>query len=462
MKNYTLPSDKARNLVRNRLRFSISIVLLTLTATFIISTNAMQLPPAHTAGIYKYPANDTPPPDDAIRPHRADDSVTNNRPSAAEDEHLQTYRYTVKAGDTLSEIIEHHGLSHELRYLLALDKQNLKKISALRAGKPITFSVNNDALEKLIYQPSPTERIVISRLDDKTLDFQEHTLAAEKSLAYASGTIKNSLYLAAESANIPDKIIVEMAAILGWDIDFARDIRLNDYFVLLYEEEYIEGKKIRDGDIVALHFRNGKKDYRIARYADSKGKEGYYFADGKNVRKAFLRSPLNFAYISSHFNPRRRHPILHTVRAHKGVDYAAKRGTPVHTTGDGKIIFRGRSGGYGNTVIVRHGGNYKTLYAHLSKFAKKQRVGSFVKQGQVIGYVGSTGLSTGPHLHYELQVNGTHKDPVKVKLPNAKPLPKAELKRFRETTAPLLARIDIVNQAHLAAMDDGDSNRRRQ
>lgn len=378
-----------------------------------------------------------------------------------EDKQPQTYRYTIKAGDTLSEIIEHHGLSHELKYFLALDKKNLKEISTLRAGKTIAFSINDDSLEQLIYQPSPVERIIISRLDDKTLDFRKQTFTVEKSLVYASGTIKNSLYLAGKNANIPDKLIVEMATVLGWDIDFARDIRLNDYFVMLYEEEYIEGKKIRDGDIVALYFRNADEDYRIVQYTDSKGKEGYYFTDGKSVRKAFLRNPLDFAYISSHFNLKRHHPILHVIRAHKGVDYAAKRGTPVRTTSDGKIIFRGSKGGYGNTVIIRHGKSYKTLYAHLSKFAKKQRVGSFVKQGQVIGYVGSTGLSTGPHLHYELQVNGHHTNPVKAKLPNAKPLPATEMKRFREITQPLLAKLDIVNKAHLAAMGNDSSKQYR-
>ena len=454
MKNYTLPSNKAHKLIRNRLRLATSIVLLTLTMMFIISINAMQLPPSQTAGIYQDAVVGTAESDDAVLP---DNLSTKSQPAIQDDDPLQTYYYTVREGDTLSGIIKRHGILHEFKYFLELDKKHLKEISALRTNKSITLSINENSLDQMVYQISPIERIVISRLDDNTLGFEKQVLEVEKNLAYTSGTIENSVSLAGKKANLPDKLIMEMATILGWDIDFARDIRLNDYFTLLYEEEFVKGKKIRDGDIVALHFRNANKDYRIVRYIDSKGKKGYYFTNGKNVRKAFLRSPLDFAYISSHFNLKRRHPILHTIRAHKGVDYAAKTGTPIRTTGDGKIIFRGRKGGYGNTVVIRHGRTYKTLYAHMSKFAEKQRVGSFVKQGQVIGYVGSTGLSTGPHLHYEFQINGINKDPVKVKFPNAKPLPKKEMKRFQRATQPLLAKVDILNRAHLASMDNAGS-----
>ena len=324
----------------------------------------------------------------------------------------------------------------------------------MRAGKPVTLAVREDSLEQFIYHASPVEQFILSRSGGKApFTFEKQLLAVEKSTAYASATIKNSLYLAAKDTGMSDNLIMEMAAILGWDIDFAYGIRSGDRFTIIYEEEYVDGEKLRDGDITAVHFYNDGKHHHIVSYTDSKNKKGFYSANGKSVRKPFLRNPLEFAYISSHFNPRRRHPILHEVRAHKGVDYAAARGTPVRAAGDGVITLRGRKGGYGKTVVIRHGQTYQTLYAHLSRFASKQRIGSRVKQGQVIGYVGSTGLSTGPHLHYEFRVNGVHKNPVKVKLPDAKPLPATEMKRFREAAEPLLAKLDLLSKAYLASLE---------
>ncbi len=243
---------------------------------------------------------------------------------------------------------------------------------------------------------------------------------------------------------------MELAAIFGWDVDFALDIRAGDSFTVVYEELYLNGEKLRDGDILAAEFNNRGKRYRAIRYQDPRGRTEYYSPDGKNMRKAFLRTPVAFTRISSRFSLGRKHPILHHIRAHKGVDYAAPRGTPIKATGDGKIVFRGRKGGYGNTIIIQHGGRYSTLYAHMSRFARSLRTGRRVRQGQVIGYVGSTGLATGPHLHYEFRINGAHHNPLTVRLPDASPLPRKYRRNFKASTAPYLAQLDLLKRNMLA------------
>jgi len=255
--------------------------------------------------------------------------------------------------------------------------------------------------------------------------------------AHASGKIKSSLFLAAQDAGISQNVIMELANIFGWDIDFALDIRKGDSFTVLYEELYRNGEKISDGKILAAEFINDGKAYRAVRYTNPQTNRSEYFTpDGKSMRKAFLRSPVDFTRISSRFTVNRYHPILHKFRSHKGVDYAAKRGTPVHAAGDGKVIFKGKKGGYGKVMIVQHGSKYTTLYAHLKTYNRKLRVGSKVKQGQTIAYVGSSGLATGPHLHYEFRVNGTHRNPLTVRLPVSSPVPKRYMADFELTYHP--------------------------
>jgi murein DD-endopeptidase MepM/ murein hydrolase activator NlpD len=219
------------------------------------------------------------------------------------------------------------------------------------------------------------------------------------------------------------------------------DIREGDQFTLIYEELWQGGEKLPDGNILAAEFVNQGESFRAVRFEDSSGRVDYFFPDGKSVRKAFVRAPLSFSRVSSNFNPKRRHPKLNTIRAHRGVDYAAPSGTPIKAAGDGKIIHRGRKGGYGNVVILQHGGNITTLYAHMSRFSKA-RMGSRVRQGDIIGYVGATGLATGPHLHYEYRRNGVHLNPRTVKLPDAKPIDPAYLADFEKVAGPLLHQLD--------------------
>jgi murein DD-endopeptidase MepM/ murein hydrolase activator NlpD len=275
--------------------------------------------------------------------------------------------------------------------------------------------------------------------------------------------IETSLFEAGTAAGISDRTTMDMAGIFEWDIDFIQDVRVGDTFTVIYEELWRDGVKLRDGDIIAAEFVNQGKTYRAARFRDASGRVGYYTPDGRSVRKAFIRAPLNFTRISSNFNPNRRHPVLNTIRAHRGVDYAAPTGTPIRAAGDGKVLFRGVQGGYGNTIILQHGGNITTLYGHLSRFGNA-RVGARVNQGDVIGYVGSSGLATGPHLHYEYRVNGVHRNPRTVPLPPADPVAAEEQEAFRAATAPLWRLLDgysspqpsaVTAQNEPLAQDDG-------
>lgn len=247
---------------------------------------------------------------------------------------------------------------------------------------------------------------------------------------------------------------MEMASVFGYDVDFALDIRRGDRFVVVYDRLYKDGKKLRDGDILAAEFVNQDRELRAVRFTDADGNTAYYTPEGDSMRKAFIRTPLDVFRISSHFNPGRFHPVLNRIRSHKGTDYAAPTGTPIKATGEGRVVFAGVKGGYGNCVVLRHGSTYQTLYGHMSKIRSGIRTGASVKQGQIIGYVGSTGLATGPHLHYEFLVNGTHRNPVTVALPRANPVARADLPKFKNVSAPLMAQIETLSSAQFASASD--------
>ena len=269
----------------------------------------------------------------------------------------------------------------------------------------------------------------------------------------AQGVINDSLYLAGQDAGLSNKLIMQVRDIYGWDIDYRLDIRKGDSFRIIYEETLKDGEKVATGNILAAEFNNKGRRIRSVRYARTGGQADYFTEDGASMRKAFTRNPLDFGRISSHFNPRRKHPVLNKIRAHKGVDYAAATGTPIKVTGDGKVQFIGSKGGYGKTVIVKHGEKYSTLYAHMSRFRKGLKRGHPVKQGQIIGYVGKSGLATGPHLHYEFRMDGVHRNPVTVPLPRADSISAAEADGFRTRSAYLLALLDSSDAALLAQYD---------
>jgi murein DD-endopeptidase MepM/ murein hydrolase activator NlpD len=305
-------------------------------------------------------------------------------------------------------------------------------------------------MEELIFDPDNATRLNVMKTSEGDLDAELQNLAVETRQAVASATIKHSLYVDGAKAGLSDLLIMKLAELFGWDIDFALDIRKGDTFTVIYEEYYRDGERLGDGDIVAAEFINQEQVFRVLRYTDSKGYTGYYTPDGRSVRRPFLRTPVDIARISSHFNPNRKHPILNTIRAHRGVDYAAPTGTPIKATGDGIVAERGFIGGYGNAIILRHGSKYTTLYGHMSDFARDTAVGQRVEQGQIIGYIGSTGLATGPHLHYEFRIDGVHYNPLTVTLPAAQPLPEAEMAAYLRTTKPLRAQLDVLVRGRIA------------
>lgn len=350
----------------------------------------------------------------------------------------------VQPGDTLDSLFRDTNLSLvDLAEILQLEgaRANLR---VLRPGDVLRVRHDNGVIQSLDRELNIRSRLEIRR-GDTGLHANVVDLPLEHRLVTASGQIKTSLFEAAHESRVSEKLIMKVAEIFEYDIDFVRDIGQGDEFALVYEELWRDGTKLGEGDVLAAEFVNRGARYTAIRYQESNdSRPEYYNHDGQPMRKAFLRAPVSFTRISSNFNPRRRHPILNQIRAHQGVDYAAPTGTPVKASGDGKIIFRGWKGGYGNTIILQHGGNVTTLYGHLSRFDKRG-YGSRVRQGEVIGYVGATGLATAPHLHYEYRKNGQHLNPRTVILPNAEPLPPQQLTAFRTTAEPLLQRLAARN-----------------
>ncbi|WP_428550621.1 OapA family protein [Pseudomonas edaphica] len=358
---------------------------------------------------------------------------------------------TVAKGDTLSTLFEKVGLpAATVNEVLASDKQ-AKQFTQLKHGQKLEFELAADGQLKSLHSTlSDLESIALTK-GTKGFAFNRITTKPVTRSAYVHGVINSSLSQSAARAGLSHSMTMDMASVFGYDIDFAQDIRQGDEFDVIYEQKVANGKVVGTGAILSARFTNRGKTYTAVRYTNKQGNTSYYTADGNSMRKAFIRTPVDFARISSRFSMGRKHPILNKIRAHKGVDYAAPRGTPIKAAGDGKVLLAGRRGGYGNTVIIQHGNTYRTLYGHMQGFAKGVSTGSNVKQGQVIGYIGTTGLSTGPHLHYEFQVNGVHVDPLGQKLPMADPIAKAERARFLQQSQPLMARMDQERSTLLAS-----------
>ncbi len=367
--------------------------------------------------------------------------------SAVETHQLQ---HTIKSGESLSSIFKKHGLSANLLHRIVHSSDAAKQLTDIRPGETLLLELDSDDnLQRLQLVHNKIHSLEITTTGD-SFNALELNREVEPRTAFTSGTIESSLYEAAKQAGLSENLIMELANIFGWDIDFALEIRAGDRFTVIYQEDYLDGEKLRDGPILAAEFVNRGHSYRALRYEDETGRADYFTPEGRSMRKAFLRAPVDFRRISSRFTQERWHPVLGKKRPHMGVDYAAKIGTPVKAAGDGKIIHHGAKGGYGRTVIIQHGQSYTTLYAHLSRYAKSAKSGSRVKQGQIIGYVGKSGLATGPHLHYEFRVNGVHRNPLTVKLPAAEPIAKRYLEDFKLKTQPLIARLETISQTMVA------------
>ena len=350
--------------------------------------------------------------------------------------------HTVRKGDSLSVIFEDKQVPLNTAYkIFDFDKNNL--LSNIIPGDIMEFNyMGNDLLSIEIIKDDVNSILIKTEDEISIVNIKKE---AQTITSFGFGEIRDSFYKSAKDVGIPDSIIMDFAYIFGWDIDFIFDVRKGDKFSVIYETEFSEGEKISSGDIVFAEFTNREKKYIAQRFFDDVQGKQYFNENGENVKKAFLRAPLDFAYISSHFNPNRMHPILHKIKAHNGVDYAAKRNTPVKASGDGVISFIGRQSGYGRTVEIKHGGNIKTLYAHLERFNTKLKVGSKVKQGEIIAFVGDSGQATGPHLHFEFWQGEIRSDPVKVKLPSAKPINNAQRNEFENLLALNLNKLNEYN-----------------
>ena len=342
---------------------------------------------------------------------------------------IQTKKiHIVQEGENLSLIFEKYQVSLNDTYkIFRKDKSN--EIKNILPNDRLEFlSIEEELQEILIhkgpllsYQIELSPQMTIKRIDKKP----------ELINSFKTGVIESSFYLAGLKNDIPESVIMDLAYIFGWDIDFVFDIRVGDRFKLLYETPFVDGQQIENGSILFAEFYNQDNRYTAIRYKGKNKKWEYFNNFGGSLEKAFLRAPLDFAYVSSHFNPNRRHPILNTIRAHNGVDYAAKRGTPIRSTGEGVIQSVGWKSGYGRTIVIRHGGEITTLYAHLDKYHPSISKGIKISQGQTIGYVGDSGLATAPHLHYEFRIGAKRTDPLKVALPSASPLDQSKMGQFQ-------------------------------
>jgi len=355
---------------------------------------------------------------------------------------FSTIEVVVSRNDTMDRLFRRFELNlgdlASLRNLPELRSQ----VDRLKPGELLRFMHRGGELVGLERKLSDSETLKVTRdANGFSSDVLENPL--EIRTHSASAFIDSSLFQAAADADLDERIAFDLAEIFQYDIDFVLDIQPGDRFSVVYEEVFQDGVPLRTGNILAAKFVNEGREYRAVRYVDAAGHAQYFTPDGKSLRKAFIRAPVQFSRISSRFNPARRHPVLNRIRAHKGVDYAAPVGTPVRAAGAGRVRFIGRQGGYGNVIELEHGSGVVTVYGHLSRFAARLRRGQHVELGSVIAYVGMTGLATGPHLHYEYRIRGKHQNPQTVPLPDAEPIATAEREHFLAATAELVNALDL-------------------
>jgi murein DD-endopeptidase MepM/ murein hydrolase activator NlpD len=363
---------------------------------------------------------------------------------------FDTLALTISRGDTLDQLFRRNGLNiGDLAMMVKLPdaSPHLKK---LIPGDELIIEHDEGRLVSLYRELDLTNALRITRNEDGfVVNMVDRPIEVRRKHAY--GRIETSLFESAMEAGLHDRTVMNLAGIFAWDVDFVLDIRMGDDYYILYEEIYQDGKYVRDGEVVAAEFNNNGRTIQAIRYVNKDGRSDYFTPEGQSIRKAFLRAPVDFR-VSSSFNPSRRHPVLKTVRPHRGTDYAAPLGTPIKAAGDGKVIFRGVKSGYGNVVILQHGGNITTLYAHMSKFVSRVKSGTRVRQGQTIGYVGKTGLVTGVHLHYEYRLNGVHRNSRTVKLPQADPIPEEYREDFLASAEPILHELLQYKRTRVAAL----------
>jgi len=356
----------------------------------------------------------------------------------------------IRRGDTLGQVLARLGAEDAAAKSFLHTNAGARALYQLRPGKALRIETDADGrIVALRYLLANGDQLEVDRSD---AGFLARTVAPQTvvRMELRSAEVNSSLFAAADAAGLPDAITMQLAEVFSGDIDFYHDLRRGDRFAVVYEMRFVDGEPVGAGRILAAEFVNKGTPYRAYLWRSADGSEGYYAEDGKNLRKAFLRSPVAFTRITSGFSLARFHPFLQTWRAHKGVDFAAPTGTPVRAAGDGKVASLGRQTGYGNVVLIQHGGTQSTLYAHLSRFAHGLRAGAAVRQGDVVGYVGQTGWATGPHLHYEFRVNNVQRNPLTIALPTAQPLAGRELTAYAAQVPTLAAQLSLGRGMTLA------------
>ena len=378
--------------------------------------------------------------------------TTHNASALALANNLFFHEDWVQAADTVGAILARLGVQDAAALAFLRSNASAQLIfRQLRPGKIISSQTDDSgALLSLNFPLNDGRTLVVSR-QGNGFQVGAPTFTPKILQIRKSAVIKSSLFAATDDAGIPDAIATQMADIFAGDIDFQRDLRQGDRFSLVYELLTVQGQAVRSGRILAAEFTNQNKTYHAIFNPDSQGRGSYYSSEGKSLRKAFLRSPLEFTRVTSGFTTARFHPILQQWRAHKGVDYGAPSGTRVRATADGSIDFIGQQGGYGKLLLIKHQGRYATAYGHLSAFASGLRQGSHVRQGDIIGYVGQSGWATGPHLHYEFRINGSQVNPLGIALPEAPPLDAPQLAKFQQTARPLLNQLQQLSHSQVAS-----------
>ena len=430
---------------RERLVLAGTALLITALSGFIMPAWASAMRPAPTPEVH------------ALLPLALPKALPSSITSPTVDD-WQVVR--VQPGQTLSDIFNARGLGMaDLQRVMDAAGSAKSALHSIRPGQEFDFLLGSDgSLKGFRFDQDQASRAIV-RLDgaQPTLAIQQRDMDLREQVAH--GVIRSSLYAAGDQAGMDAAMVGKLADLFKYDIDFVQDIRVGDSFTVIYDDIYRDGVRYGQGNIIAAEFINQDKRYTAYRFKKADGSYGWYSEDGRPIQKSFLRIPVDFTRISSKFTAARLHPILGRMRAHKGVDYAAPSGTPIHAAGDGVIKYHGWERGYGNFVVIQHDKTISTAYGHMSRFVKGQHVGERVRQGEVIGYVGMTGLATGPHLHYEFRVNGVQRNPQTVTLPKPEPLPAAQLARFEsQVVKPQLARLTELDHRIKLARANAPAN----
>lgn len=381
------------------------------------------------------------------------------RPAAEQTEKFREISGIIKKGETLFEIFKRYGLDIAELFKLKEASANVHRLKKLNPGQHYKIIIDSrDQINSFIYWINDDEILNISRTD-AGYNATRVPIYYEKRLLHIGGFIKDNLISSLGEGKEKLLLALQLSDIFAWDIDFTTDLRNDDMFKIVVEGLYLDGNFRKYGDIVAAEFTNNGKVYPAYRF-EYDGEADYYDSEGNSLRKAFLKAPLSFRRISSSFSRGRYHPILKINRPHHGIDYAAPAGTPVSAVGDGTVIFSGYKGQYGKLVTIRHPNGYKTYYGHLSRIHGNGRSGSKVRQGDIIGYVGSTGLATGPHLHYEVRINNQPINPGTMKIPRGKPVPKMLVADFLKVRAEMAEQIASIKPPAFALVHEDRGNGR--